>query len=78
MQAYLALVNQILMENRNPNNLDEYYYKPNRTGMPSIGCACLNFEHDMAKGFPLLTTKKMGTAPIIKIILKIVLIIFFI
>jgi thymidylate synthase len=60
MQAYLALVNQILTENRNPNNLDEYYYKPNRTGMPSIGCACLNFEHNMADGFPLLTTKKMG------------------
>jgi thymidylate synthase len=34
--------------------------KENRTGVDSYAIACWAIRHDMADGFPLLTTKKMG------------------
>ncbi len=35
-------------------------WKQNRTGVPTIAIPFQHFEHNMADGFPLLTTKKMG------------------
>jgi thymidylate synthase len=49
MQAFHEIVRRIL---------NEGVRKPNRTGVPAISIAGAMFEHDMAKGFPLLTTKK--------------------
>jgi len=34
--------------------------KENRTGVNTYAIACRSIRHDMADGFPLLTTKKMG------------------
>lgn len=34
--------------------------KENRTGIDTYAIACRSIRHDMADGFPLLTTKKMG------------------
>ena len=33
--------------------------KENRTGIDTLAIACWSIRHDMADGFPLLTTKKM-------------------
>ncbi len=49
MKAYLDIVQKILAE----GNLEE-----NRTGTKALTIAGAIFEHDMSKGFPLLTTKK--------------------
>lgn len=51
MRAYLGLVDRIL---------NEGVVKQNRTGVDAITVAGGIFEHDMAEGFPLLTTKKMA------------------
>jgi thymidylate synthase len=48
MQSYLNLVQHIL---------DNGAVKENRTGVDAITVAGAMFEHDMAEGFPLLTTK---------------------
>lgn len=50
MQAYLDIVRTILEKGER---------KPNRTGVDTIAIAGAMFEHDMSKGFPLLTTKKV-------------------
>lgn len=50
MKAYLDIVRRILEEGER---------KENRTGMDAITMAGAMFEHDMAQGFPLLTTKKV-------------------
>jgi thymidylate synthase len=50
VRAYLDIVRRIL---------DEGERKQNRTGTDTIAIAGAMFEHDMAKGFPLLTTKRM-------------------
>jgi len=50
MKAYLDIVNKIL---------EQGFRKKNRTGMDALAVAGTMFEHDMADGFPLLTTKKM-------------------
>jgi thymidylate synthase len=50
MKAYLDIVNRILTEGER---------KENRTGMDAITVAGAMFEHDMSKGFPILTTKKV-------------------
>lgn len=50
MQAYLDIVRKIL---------DEGIRKSNRTGIDTIAIAGAMFEHDMSKGFPLLTTKNI-------------------
>lgn len=50
MKSYLDIVNRVLTEGER---------KPNRTGIDAIAIAGAMFEHDMAKGFPLLTTKKV-------------------
>ncbi|MDP3793991.1 MAG: thymidylate synthase [Candidatus Uhrbacteria bacterium] len=50
MQTYLDIVRHIL---------DHGEQKANRTGVDAITIAGAMFEHDMSKGFPLLTTKKM-------------------
>lgn len=50
MQSYLNIVKKIL---------DEGVEKTDRTGTGTIAIAGAMFEHDMADGFPLLTTKKM-------------------
>lgn len=49
MRAYLDIVRRILTEGER---------KKSRTGIDTIAIAGAMFEHDMAKGFPLLTTKK--------------------
>jgi len=49
MKAYLNIVQTIL---------DHGHKKPSRTGIDAITIAGAMFEHDMAAGFPLLTTKK--------------------
>ena len=50
MQAYLNIIKKIL---------DEGIEKTDRTGTGTLAIAGAMFEHDMADGFPLLTTKKM-------------------
>ncbi|NQU98754.1 thymidylate synthase [Candidatus Woesearchaeota archaeon] len=49
MKAYLDIIKNILEKGE---------WKDNRTGVRTIALAGAMFEHDMAKGFPLLTTKK--------------------
>ena len=51
MKQYLEIVRKILHQGE---------LKKNRTGMDTIAIAGAMFEHDMSKGFPLLTTKKMA------------------
>lgn len=50
MKSYLDIVRHILENGER---------KENRTGVDAITVAGVMFEHDMANGFPLLTTKKM-------------------
>jgi len=50
MKAYLDIVRKIL---------DHGFRKTNRTGIDALTIAGAMFEHDMAEGFPLLTTKKI-------------------
>jgi len=52
MKAYIDIVKKIL---------DEGIWKDNRTGIKTLAIAGAMFEHDMSKGFPLVTTKKMAT-----------------
>lgn len=49
MRAYLDIVKKII---------DEGKLEENRTGIKAYTIAGAIFEHDMSKGFPLLTTKK--------------------
>ena len=49
MKAYLDIIQKIL---------DHGFRKTNRTGVDALTIAGAMFEHDMAEGFPLLTTKK--------------------
>jgi thymidylate synthase len=50
MKAYLEIVEKILASG---------FRKTNRTGVDAFTIAGAMFEHDMAQGFPLLTTKKV-------------------
>jgi thymidylate synthase len=50
MKAYLDIIQKIL---------ESGFRKPNRTGVDALTIAGAMFEHDMAEGFPLLTTKKV-------------------
>lgn len=50
MKVYLNIVEKIL---------NEGVLCPNRTGISAYTIAGATFEHDMSKGFPLLTTKKI-------------------
>lgn len=50
MQSYLDIVRRVLEAGEQ---------KQNRTGIDAIAIAGAYFEHDLSKGFPLLTTKKM-------------------
>jgi thymidylate synthase len=50
MKAYLDIVRKVL---------DTGFRKENRTGVAALTVAGAMFEHDMASGFPLLTTKKV-------------------
>ena len=50
MKAYHDLVEKILSQG---------FRKANRTGTDALTLAGMMFEHDMAEGFPLLTTKKV-------------------
>ena len=50
MKAYLDIINKILKEG---------VKKKDRTGVGTIAIAGAMFEHDMSKGFPLLTTKSV-------------------
>jgi thymidylate synthase len=50
MNAYLDIVRKVL---------DTGFRKENRTGIDALTIAGAMFEHDMAAGFPLLTTKKV-------------------
>jgi len=52
MKAYLDILNSIL---ESPYRLS----KSTRTGIDTISLTGVQFVHDMRKGFPLLTTKKM-------------------
>ena len=48
MQSYLEIVERVLAYGET---------RPNRTGVETTALAGVMFEHDMAHGFPLLTTK---------------------
>jgi thymidylate synthase len=50
MKTYLEIVQKILKHG---------FQKINRTGIDALTIAGAIFEHDMAEGFPLLTTKKV-------------------
>lgn len=50
MQQYHTIIRHILEQGERKNN---------RTGVDAITVAGMIFEHDMSKGFPLLTTKKV-------------------
>jgi thymidylate synthase len=50
MNAYLNIVRKVL---------DRGFRKKNRTGIDALTIAGAMFEHDMAEGFPLLTTKRV-------------------
>ena len=50
MKAYLDIVKKILQQGT---------LKQNRAGVDTIVIAGAIFEHDMSKGFPLLTTKSV-------------------
>ena len=50
MKAYLEIVEKTLSQG---------FRKQNRTGFDALTIAGAMFEHDMADGFPLLTTKKV-------------------
>ena len=50
MKAYLDIAEKILSQG---------FCKKNRTGVDALTVAGTMFEHDMASGFPLLTTKKV-------------------
>jgi len=50
MKAYLDIAEKILAQG---------FRKANRTGTDALAIAGAMFEHDMADGFPLLTTKKV-------------------
>jgi thymidylate synthase len=50
MRCYLEIVDKVLTEG---------FRKENRTGVDALTIAGAMFEHDMAEGFPLLTTKKV-------------------
>jgi thymidylate synthase len=50
MKSYLDIVRKVL---------DTGFRKENRTGIDALTVAGAMFEHDMAAGFPLLTTKKV-------------------
>jgi thymidylate synthase len=50
MKAYLDIAEKILAHG---------FRKPNRTGLDALTIAGTMFEHEMADGFPLLTTKKV-------------------
>ncbi|MDR0315630.1 MAG: thymidylate synthase [Treponema sp.] len=50
MKTYLDIVQTIL---------DRGFRKQNRTGVDALSIAGAMFEHDMAEGFPLLSTKKV-------------------
>ena len=51
MKAYLELVEKVL---------DQGCTKENRTGVKTLTIAGAMIQHDMSRGFPLLTTKKMA------------------
>jgi len=51
MKQYLDIVNDILENGK---------WKTNRTGVKTLSITGAMFKHNMAKGFPLLTTKKVG------------------
>ena len=51
MKAYLDIVKNIL---------ENGIHKKDRTGVGTKGVSGERFQHDMSKGFPLLTTKKMA------------------
>jgi thymidylate synthase len=52
MKSYLELVDHILTNGE---------LKPNRTGVSAFTVPSAMIQHDMSKGFPLLTTKKIPT-----------------
>lgn len=51
MKAYLDILSTVL---------DQGVLKPNRTGVDTLSYFCYPFRHDLAEGFPLLTTKDMS------------------
>jgi thymidylate synthase len=50
MQSYIDIVRKVLKDGK---------IKENRTGVNTLAISGAMFEHDMADGFPLLTTKKI-------------------
>jgi len=64
MRQYHRLLKQILGDRREANPDVGFVmpaFKPNRTGIDTISVFDGHYQHDLATGFPLLTTKKMFT-----------------
>jgi thymidylate synthase len=57
MQAYLDLVRRVI---------EEGAHKPSRTGVDTISLFSAHYQVDLADGFPLLTTKKMNWAAVLR------------
>jgi thymidylate synthase len=57
MQAYHDLVRRVI---------DQGVLKPSRTGVDTLSMFAAYYQIDLAEGFPLLTTKKMNFAAIIR------------
>lgn len=56
MKSYINIVEEVLSEGT---------LKKNRTGVDALTIPFVHFKHNMASGFPLLTTKKMYTKGIL-------------
>lgn len=57
MQVYLDLVRTVL---------DEGTFKPSRTGIDTISYFSAHYQVDLAKGYPLLTTKRVNFESVIR------------
>jgi len=66
VEAYLALVRDVLADGvpKHPVRFDSHVTsgggKPTKIEIGTTGLPCRSFQHDMRRGFPLLTTKEVN------------------
>ena len=56
MKAYLNILKTVLEQGER---------RPNRTGVDTLACFGIHYKIDLAKGFPLLTTKKVNYSAVV-------------